>query len=121
MPVRKSFLFILRRPPHGGIHAQEALDIILTTAAFDQTVRLLFIDDGVFQLQRDQRPETIDFKHIAPIFGALELYDIEELWVEEESLRERGIKVERLIMPVRLVARCDLAALMEVQDVVVSC
>jgi len=119
--VRKNFLFILRRPPHDGIHAQEALDIMLTTAAFDQTVRLLFIDDGVFQLKRDQRPEAIGFKHIAPIFGALELCEIEKPWVEEESLGERGIKAERLITPVRLIARPDLAALIDVQDVVVTC
>ena len=121
MPVQKNFLFVLRHPPHGGIHAQESLDIVLTTAAFDQTVRLLFLDDGVFQLKRGQKPATIGFKHIAPIFAALELYDVEELWVEEESLRERGLTVEGLILPVRLLTRCHIAAFVGAQDIVVSC
>jgi len=121
MPVRKNFLFVLRHPPHGGIQAQETLDFVLTTAAFDQTVRLLFLDDGVFQLKHGQRPEAIGFKHIAPIFGALQLYDIEELWVEEESLRERGLTAEGLILPVRLLSRRQVAAFISTQDIVVSC
>jgi tRNA 2-thiouridine synthesizing protein C len=119
--VRKNFLFVLRHPPHGGIHVQESLDIVMTTAAFDQAVRLLFLDDGVFQLKRDQEPAAIGFKHIAPIFTALELYDIEELWVEEESLRERGLTAEDLILPVRLLCRCHVAAFVRSHDVVVSC
>lgn len=121
MAERKNFLFVMRRPPHGGIHAQEALDIVLAAAAFDQAVRLLFLDDGVFQLKRDQRPEAIGFKHIAPIFAALELYDVEELWVEEESLCERGLRAESLILPVRLVSRWNVADFVSAQDVVVSC
>jgi tRNA 2-thiouridine synthesizing protein C len=121
MAVRKNFLFILRRPPHGGIPAQETLDIVLTTAAFDQAVRLLFLEDGVFQLKAGQRPEIIGFKHIAPIFGALQLYDVEELWVEEESLRERGLTAEALILPVRLLSRAQVPAFIGAQDVAVSC
>jgi tRNA 2-thiouridine synthesizing protein C len=119
--VRKNFLFILRRPPHGGIHAQESLDMILTAAAFEQPVRLLFLDDGVFQLKRNQKPAAIGLKHIAPIFEALELYDVEELWVEEESLRERGLAAEGLILPVRLIRRHNVAEFVGGQDIVVSC
>lgn len=121
MAVRKNFLFILRCPPHGGVHAQETLDMVLTAAAFDQTVRLLFLDDGVFQLKQGQKPEAIGFKHIAPMFWALELYDIEELWVEEESLRERGLTTEGLLLPVRLLPRRQVPAFIGAQDVAVSC
>lgn len=121
MPTRKKFLFVLRHPPHGSMNAQESLDMILAAAAFDQSVSLLFLDDGVFQLKRGQYPEAIGFKQIAPIFDALELYDVEEIWVERESLQQRGLARDGLILPVRLVSRDEVADLLSSQDVLVSC
>lgn len=112
---------MVRCAPHGSIKAQEGLDLILTVAAFDQAVSLLFLDDGVFQLKGGQRPEAIGFKQIAPIFHALEMYDVETVWVEEESLRERGLAADRLLVPVRLILRDEVAALLSAQDVLVSC
>ena len=41
----------MRRPPHGSIFAQEGLETVLIGAAFEQSVNLLFLDDGVFVLQ----------------------------------------------------------------------
>lgn len=111
----------MRHAPHGGIHAQESLDIVLTTAAFDQSVSLLFLDEGVFQLMQNQRPDAIGFKHIAPIFASLELYDVESLWVEHESLVERGLSLNHLILPLKPIARKDIARLMAEQDILVSC
>jgi len=55
----KSYLFILRKPAHSGAHVQEMLDIILTTAAFDQKVSILLIDDAVFQLKKGQHPSMM--------------------------------------------------------------
>ena len=53
----KSYLFVLQKPAHSGAYAQEMLDIILTTAAFDQAVSILLLDDGVFQLKKGEHPE----------------------------------------------------------------
>ena len=60
--VIKKFLYINRRPPHGSIYAHEALEVVLIGAAFDQDVSLAFIDDGVYQLKKNQDTSDINTK-----------------------------------------------------------
>jgi len=55
--VVKKFLYVNRRQPHGTVYALESLETVLIGAAFDQDVSMLFIDDGVFQLKKDQSPD----------------------------------------------------------------
>ena len=57
--VVKKFLYVNRRAPHGTVYAHEALEVVLIGAAFDQDVSLAFIDDGVFQLKKDQYTSEI--------------------------------------------------------------
>lgn len=117
----KSFLFVLRRPPHEGIHVLESLDMLMTVAAFDQAVRVLFLDDGVFLLKSGQHPESLGLKPIGPLFAALELYDVQGLWVEQESLAQRGLAADTLAVPAQPIRRADVAAFIALADVVVSC
>lgn len=107
----KSFLFVMRRPPHSGVRLSETLDALLTAAAFDQRVAVLWLDDGVLQLLAQQQPESLALKDTSAIFKALELYEVTELCVERESLQERGLTPEDLILPVRLVGRSEINAL----------
>lgn len=113
----KNFLFILRKPAHSGAFAQEMLDIILTTAAFDQKTSILLLDDGVFQLKNAQQPERFGLKDTASIYHALELYDVKLIYAEMESLEERGLKPADLCLPVHAVYRKDIASLMRRHDV----
>ena len=115
----KKYLFVLRRAPNNGNHLQEALDMILTTAAFDQSVSLLFIDDGVLQLRRGQNPQVLSLKDTAAIFSALEIYDVRQLYVESESLSARGLVKEDLLLPVELLDRCEINGLMAQYAVIV--
>ena len=114
----KSYLFVLRKPAHSGAYVQEMLDSILTTAAFDQKVSILFLDDGVFQLKSGQNPEKAGMKDTAAIFNALEIYDVKDLYAEVESLQERGLNPGNLCLPVQEFYRRDIAGLMKRFDVV---
>jgi tRNA 2-thiouridine synthesizing protein C len=114
----KSYLFVLRKPVHSGAYVQEMLDIILTTAAFDQKVSILFLDDGVFQLKNGQHPENVGMKDTAAIFNALEIYDVNNIYTETESLQERGLKLCDLCLSVQELDRKDIAGLMKRFDVV---
>ncbi|WP_020157180.1 MULTISPECIES: sulfurtransferase complex subunit TusC [Methylobacter] len=116
----KKYLFVLRKPAHSGAQVQEMLDIILTTAAFDQQVGILLLDDGVFQLKNGQQPDIAGMKDIAAIFKALEIYEVHDVYTEVESLRERGLKPKDLCLPVREFYRKDIASLMKRYDVVFS-
>ena len=113
----KSYLFVLRKPAHSGAYVQEMLDTILTTAAFDQKVSILLLDDGVFQLKNGQHPEIVGMKDTAAIFNAMEIYDVNDIYTEVESMQERGLKPGDLCLPVQEFYRKDIAALMKRFDV----
>lgn len=115
----KKYLFVMRHMPHLTSHVQEALDQMLTTAAFDQAVSVLFLDDGVFQLKTQQNPGGMALKNTAAIFTALELYEIKDVFVEAESLADRGLLADDLILSVRSIPRADVNELIRRHDVVV--
>lgn len=109
--VMQRFLFVMRDAPHQGVILQEKLDFILITAAFDQVVSLLFLDDGVFQLKKQQQPESLGLKNITTIFDAMGIYGINDVYVEHESLVERGLQEADLSLPVKVVVRKEIAQL----------
>lgn len=106
----KKFLFILKRPPHTGLHVLENLDMLLTSAAFDQPVTVLVIDDGVYQLKTNQDSRKAGLKDSAAQFSALPVYDVEQIYVETESLQERGLHSADLLLPVQLLPRAEIGA-----------
>lgn len=118
--IEKKFLYVNRRVPHGTVYALESLETVLIGAAFDQDVSMLFIDDGVYQLKKDQSPEGIEFKNFAKAFRALEMYDVEKLFVEQESLAERGLTKSDLLVDVEVISREQTKTLIDEQDVVLS-
>ncbi|WGS88182.1 sulfurtransferase complex subunit TusC [Methylomonas sp. UP202] len=118
--MKKRYLFMLSQAPHCGNGVQEALDLILTTAAFDQTVDVLFVDDGVWQVVEGQRASGLGLKDTAGMFEALAFYGVSDVFVEHESLIERGVEVFVPIIPLKPLGRRDLPALFSGYDVVVG-
>ena len=93
---------------------------MLISAAFDQDVSLVFMDDGVYQLKKGQGTKAVGMKNFSPTYRALEGYDIEKLYVEKESLESRGLTEEDLIVDVEVLTAEEMATLMDEQDVVMS-
>jgi len=116
----KKFMFVNRKAPYGTIYALESLEVVLITAAFDQDVSVVFLDDGVYQLKRGQQTKGIENKNFSPTYRALEGYDVEKLYVERESLEARALTEDDLLVPVTVLSREEMGALMETQDVVLS-
>ncbi len=134
MSDTKKFLYVNRKAPYGTIYALESLEVVLIGAAFEQDVALAFLDDGVFQLTRGQDTTGIGVKNFSPTFRALGDYDVNKLYVERESLEERGLTEDDLqeIMyededddwaekpSIRIVSRAEMADIMAEQDVILS-
>ena len=132
--VEKKFLFLNRKAPYGTIYALEMLETVLISAAFDQDVSMVFMDDGVYQLKKGVDTTGINMKNFSPTYKALGDYDVNKLYVDKESLAERGLGLDDLIdvtfededddwaekSSIRLVSREEIAALMLEQDVVIS-
>lgn len=121
-------MFVFRRAPYGTIYAQEALDVMLTGAAFGQETSAAFIDDGVYQLLRGQDSSVLGMKQFTRAFAALDDFEVSEIYVEEESLKSRGLSLGDLLDITRdddtsmlsAVSAARLAELMQRQDVVLQ-
>jgi len=118
--VVKRFMYVNRRPPYGTIYALECLEVVLIAAAFDQDVSMVFVDDGVYQLKKDQDTTSIGMKNFSKTYRALDDYDVEKIYVEKESLEQRGLSEDDLIIPVEVVTTEGLREIMAQQDVVIS-
>ncbi len=134
MSNNKKFLYVNRKAPYGTIYALESLEVVLIGAAFEQDVSLVFMDDGVYQLTKDQNTESIGMKNFSPTYNALGDYDVNKIYVDRESLEERGLSLDDLLDlkyededddwaekdSIRLVSRKEIGEIMDQQDVVFS-
>ena len=116
----KKFMFVNRKAPYGTIYALESLEVVLIAATFDQDVSLAFVDDGVYELVKGQDTKATGIKNHSKTYRALEGYDVEKLYVERESMAERGLTEDDLIVDVQVLSSAEMAALMAAQDVVLS-
>ena len=134
MSETKKFLYVNRKAPYGTVYALESLEVVLIGAAFEQDVQLLFMDDGVFQIAKGQDTAESGMKNFSPTYSALGDYEVTKMYVDKQSLEERGLTLDDLIPlvwededddyaekdSITLVSREEIAALMEEQDVVLS-
>lgn len=119
-PKIKKFMFVNRKAPYGTIYALESLEVVLISATFDQDVSLVFLDDGVYELVKGQQTKDIGIKNFSPSYRALEGYDIEKLYVDRDSLAQRGLTEKDLLVPVEVLDAREMGQLMEQQDVILS-
>ena len=118
--IIKRFMYVNRKAPYGTIYAIECLEFVLFAAVFDQDVSVVFVDDGVCQLKKNQDTTGIGMKNFSKTYGALDDYDVEKIYVEKESLDARGLTADDLVIPVEVLVADDLRAVMAQQDVVIS-
>jgi len=116
----KKFLYVNRKAPYGTIYALESLEVVLIGAAFEQDVSLAFVGDGVYQLARGQDTKALEVKNFSPTYRALEDYDVTKLYVDGDSLAERGLTAEDLLVPVEVIGTERMAEIMDSHDVVLT-
>ena len=90
----------------------------MIAAAFEQDVSLAFIDDGVFQLKKDQDTSEIYTKNFSKIYAALEMYDVEKLYVEKQSLESRGMTANDLSVDVKIIDSTEMKQLFTDSEVI---
>lgn len=115
--IVKKMMFIMRNAPHGTIAAYEGLEVMLIVAAYDQDLSVVFMDDGIYAIKKGQKTEGIGVKDFSATFRVLPGYGIEKIYVEKESLAERGLTVDDLLLDVEIKDKKELAKLMQEQEV----
>lgn len=130
----KKFCYLNRKAPYGTVYAWESLEVVLIGAAFDQDCSLVFADDGVYQLMKGADTTALGIKNFSPTYSALGDYDIKKIYVEKESLEERGLSLDDLQHlvwedededyaekdSIIVVTKDELAKVLDEQDVILS-
>ena len=116
----KKFMYLNRKAPYGTVYALESLEVVLIGAAFEQDVSLVFMDDGIYQIKKDQDTAGTEMKNFSKTYRALEMYDVEKLYVEKESMEARGLTEDDLVVDVEVMTSEQIKDLMEDQDVLLS-
>jgi len=86
----KKILLVIKSPPYGSLRAAEGLRIATGMVAMDILPQLVFIDDGVYCLIKDQRPEAAGLESYHERLKTLA--DLVGLHAVKESLSERKLK-----------------------------
>ena len=132
--IVKKFMYVNRKALMEQFYALESLEVVLISAAFDQDVSLTFTDDGVYQLMKNQQTDGIGMKNFSSTYSALGDYEIKKIFIDKESLDERGLSLSDLQelvwedededyaekSSINLVTRAELSEIMNQQDVVLS-
>ena len=103
----------MRRPPYGTVYPAEGFRAMMGIAVFEMDLCVMFVDDGVYALVKGQCPEDIDMKSLAVGFASLPDVGITEFYVHEDSLSERGLTAEDLVMDVDVVSSEKLHEIMD--------
>ncbi len=129
--VKKRFMFVNTKAPYGTIYALETLEMIMISAAFEQHAVIVFIDDGVYQIKKEQNTQAIGMKNFLPTYGVVEMEkddadeddDLDMEWriiVEKESMEARGLTKEDFTINVEIMESALLSELMAQQEVVLG-
>lgn len=117
--MAKKILFVTTKAPYGTSYAREALDAVLMASAFGQEISLLFLNDGIYQLKKEQAPAD-GHKNISAAFPALELYDVHNVYVDNKSLSERNLEPDDLVISTKTLNDESIKDLMASQDQILN-
>jgi len=90
----KKILLVIKSPPYGSLMAAEGLRIATALIAMDILPQLVFIDDGVYCLVKNHKPEAAGLNSFHDRLKTLA--DLVGLYVAEDSFAKRNLKIEDL-------------------------
>ncbi len=122
--MKKYKLAILfTQPPFGSAVSREGLDALLAASAFcnEDEIAILFLNDGVFNLLAHQQPNEILQKDYIATFKLIELYDLTESFVCQQSLQDRGLeKADWVLSEMNVVERSDIFAKLQMAEKILT-
>ena len=118
MNTSKSIAILNTSAPYSSPNAKDALDIALILGSYEQDTTLFFVGDGVWQLIDNQQPELLDVKNFLKTFSAFEFYDLDKVYVCEQSLTDRGLATNFHIENVKVLPQDDFNEKIHQQDII---
>jgi tRNA 2-thiouridine synthesizing protein C len=114
----KSVAIINTQAPFSSAAGKEALDAALIFGSYEQAISLFFMADGVFQLIGDQNATAIETKDYLKTFSALPFYDIENIYVCQQSLTERNLSTNFHLDNVQVLSNDDFSQRLHQHNVI---
>jgi len=113
-------LCIISQPPYANAHTLELLEAAMVGAVFDCHVTLLFRDDGIWSLLKNQNADVLQQRTLSKVLLALPSYDIEEIFVCDDSLSTRNLAASDITDGVKTLDYQAQSDLISTQDAVLS-
>lgn len=88
---------VIHSPPYGADDPKDALDLAMVLATFDYKVNLIFCDQGILGLIKQQAPNARNVKRYTDAYKSLAFYDIEHIYILKPDMEKIGIKSDQLI------------------------
>ena len=108
-----SVAIVMRKAPYGSVYTAEGFRTIMGIAVFEMDISVVFMDDGVFALLKNQDPDQFDMKPLGDGFPMLRDFDVEKFYVHDESLAERGLTADDLVLDVEVVSGAQIAGILD--------
>jgi sulfur relay (sulfurtransferase) DsrF/TusC family protein len=105
-----SISIILRKPPYGTADASEAVRHSLGAITEDMAVNLILLDGGVATAKKDQNTDSTEYLNMES--GIVDCLDMgAEVYADEMSIIEAGLKIKDLIEGVRISNSREIAGI----------
>lgn len=116
----KKIGFVFHSSPHSSSAGREGLDAVLAASAYCDAISLFFVGFGVTQIVANQSPQQLLSRDYISAFKLLELYDIEHLYLCEQSVEELGLASAQWVIDVKKKSPQQIAQLLHECDQVLT-
>ena len=106
---------ILRKPPYGDINAAEAVRHALGAVSGDIAVSLILVDGGVQLARKGQDDTGTGFTNLESTLKDCSEMGV-EVFADDLSLIEYGLKKEDIVEGVKAVSESDIAVTLKTAD-----
>jgi len=90
----KKIVLVIKSPPYGSVRAAEGLRMATAMIAMDVLPQLLFIDEGVYCLLKNQTPEAVGLTAITERLKTLS--DLVGLHAVSVSMAKQNLRINDL-------------------------
>lgn len=100
MQKKYKLAIVFHQAPFGTSSSREGLDALLAACAFcnEDEIAICFLHDGVFNLLANQHPHAILQKDHIATFKLIELYELSECFVCQQSVEQRQLQNAQWIL-----------------------
>ena len=87
-------IIVISHAPFDNSLSQESIELALGLSSLGVPITLIFMDDGVYHLSADENTQQVAIKNFLKNLNCLELYDITQVYVCQQSITQRNITIK---------------------------